>query len=130
MTVMSENNEILVLDNKVVVSYSFLHQFLSLKHVEFVSKSTGTPPLTRFFGPWKNRVKGELRYKRSILVLKPQNVEFEDSKSTFSLVFTSVKLHLHSLHLICHKAKRDLMQGILIHFSTLFNTRNSIIKSL
>ena len=38
--------------------------------------STGTPPLTRFFGPGKNRVKGKPRYRRSILVLKPQNGEF------------------------------------------------------
>ena len=52
---------------------------------------TGTPPLTRFFGPGKNRVKGKPRYRRSILVLKPQNGEFEISKSTFSLVFTIVK---------------------------------------
>ena len=62
-------------------------------------QSTGTPPVTRFFGPWKNRVKEKPRYRRSILVLKPQNGEFEASKSTFSLVFTSVKLHLQSLHL-------------------------------
>ena len=47
--------------------------------------STGTPPLTRFFGPGKNRAKGKPRY-RSILVLKPQNGEFEGSKSTFSQV--------------------------------------------
>ena len=60
--------------------------------------STGTPPLTLFFGPGKNRVKGKLRYRRSILVLKPQNGEFTTSKSTFSQVFTSVKLQLHSLH--------------------------------
>ena len=33
--------------------------------------STGTPPLTRFFGPEKNRVKGKPCYRRSILVLKP-----------------------------------------------------------
>ena len=52
---------------------------------------TGTPPLTRFFGPGKNRVKGKPRYRRSILVLKPQNGEFESSKSTFSQVFYSVK---------------------------------------
>ena len=45
--------------------------------------STGTPPLMRFFGPGKNRVKGKSRYRRSILVLKPQNGEFESSKSTF-----------------------------------------------
>ena len=76
---------------------------------------TGTPPLTRFFGPGKNRVKGKPRYRRSILVLKPQNGEFENSKSTFSLVFTSVKLQLQSLHLyLFHKVKRNLMQGILI----------------
>ena len=46
--------------------------------------STGTPPLTRFFGPGKNRVKGKPRYRRSILVLKPQNGEFDNPKSTFS----------------------------------------------
>ena len=44
---------------------------------------TGTPLLTRFFGPRKNSVKGKLRYRRSILVLKPQNGEFESSKSLF-----------------------------------------------
>ena len=44
---------------------------------------TGTPPLTNFFGPGKNRVKGKPRYRRSILVLKPQNGEFELPKSTF-----------------------------------------------
>ena len=59
---------------------------------------TGTPPLTRFFGPGENRVKGKPRYRRSILVLKPQNGEFETSKSTFSLLFTSVKMQLQSLH--------------------------------
>ena len=48
--------------------------------------STGTPPLTRFFGPGKNRVKGKPRYRRSILVLKPQNGEFDNPKSTFSLL--------------------------------------------
>ena len=45
---------------------------------------TGTPPLTRFFGPRKNRVKGKPRYRRSILVLKPKNGEYKSSKSTFS----------------------------------------------
>ena len=29
--------------------------------------STGTPPLTQFFGPGKNRVKGKLRYISCIL---------------------------------------------------------------
>ena len=37
---------------------------------------------------------GEPRYRRSILVLKPQNGEFESSKSTFSQVFTIVKLRV------------------------------------
>ena len=60
---------------------------------------TGTPPLTRFFGPRKNRVKGKPRYRRSILVLKPLNREFENLRSTSSLLFTSVKLQLQSLHL-------------------------------
>ena len=55
---------------------------------------TGTPPFTQFFGPEKNRVKGKPRYRRSILVLKPQNRVFESSKSTFSQVFTNVKLQL------------------------------------
>ena len=48
---------------------------------------TGTPPLTLFIGPGINRVKGKLRYRRSILILKPQNGEFESSKSIFSQVF-------------------------------------------
>ena len=30
--------------------------------------STGTPPLTGFFGPGKKRVKGKSHYRRSILV--------------------------------------------------------------
>ena len=82
---------------------------------------TGTPPFTQFFGPEKNRVKGKPRYRRSILVLKPQNGEFEKSKYTFFLVFTSVKLQLQKLHLyIFHKVKRNLMQGILIWY--IFNT--------
>ena len=58
---------------------------------------TGTPPLTRFFGPQKNRVKGKPRYRRSILILKHQNGEFEHSKSTFLLIFTGVKLQLYTV---------------------------------
>ena len=46
-------------------------------------RSTDTPPLTRFFGPGKNRVKGKPCYWRSVLVLKPKNGELENSKSTF-----------------------------------------------
>ena len=40
-------------------------------------RSTGTPPLMRFFGPGKNRVKGIPHDRRSILVLKLQNGEYE-----------------------------------------------------
>ena len=43
----------------------------------------GTPPLTRFFGTQKNRVKGKPRYRRSILVLEQENGTFLHSKSTF-----------------------------------------------
>ena len=50
--------------------------------------NTGTPPLTQFFGPGKNRGKGKPRYRRSILVLKHKNGEFGSSKSTFSLFFS------------------------------------------
>ena len=72
--------------------------------------TTGTPPLMQLFGPWKNRVKGKPHYRRSILVLKPQNGEYISSKSTFLLVFTSVKLQ--SLHLyLFFKVKKDLMLG-------------------
>ena len=39
-----------------------------------------------FFLPRKNRVKGKLRYRRNILVLKPKNWEYESSKSTFSQI--------------------------------------------
>ena len=64
-----------------------------------VELSTGNPPLTRFFGPGKNRVEGKPRYRRSILVLKPQNGEFDNPKSTFEdMCFSSVKLQLQSLH--------------------------------
>ena len=60
---------------------------------EFTHLYTGTPPLTRFFGPRKNRVKGKLRYRRSILVVKPKNGEFLSSKSTFraKLYYTIIK---------------------------------------
>ena len=54
--------------------------------------STGTPPLTRFFGPGKNRVKGKPRYRRSILVLKPQNGEFDNPKSTFPKFLLLLKI--------------------------------------
>ena len=51
-------------------------------------------------------------------MLKPPNGEFENSKSTFSLVFTSVKLQLNCNYTHCfyifHKAKRNLMQEITV----------------
>ena len=48
---------------------------------------TDSLSLTRFFGPGKNIVKGKPHYRRSILVLKPKNGEYESSKFTFSLFF-------------------------------------------
>ena len=54
---------------------------LSIRHP---LATTGTPPLTRFFGSGKNCVKRKQHYRRSILVLKPKNGEYESSKSTFS----------------------------------------------
>jgi hypothetical protein len=75
-----------------------------------------SPPLTRFFGPGKNRVKGKPRYRRSILILKHQNGEFGNPKSTFSLAFTNVKRQLHSLHLYFSYSKKEPMQGILEHY--------------
>ena len=62
----------------------------SKKRMNEFDITTGTPPTTRLFGPGKNHVKGKPRYRRSILVIKPQNGEFTGSKSTFSLVFTVV----------------------------------------
>ena len=49
--------------------------------------NTGTPPLTRFVGLGKNSVKGKPHYRRSILVLEPQNGEYESPKSTFLGLF-------------------------------------------
>ena len=49
----------------------------------FSQVHTGTPPLTQFFGPVKNRVKGRPCYRRSILVLKLGNGTFSFPKSTF-----------------------------------------------
>ena len=53
----------------------------------WICHTTGTPPLTRFFGSRKNRVKGKPHYRRCILVLKPQNGEYWSLKSTFLLIF-------------------------------------------
>ena len=45
--------------------------------------TTGTPPLTRFFGTQKNRVKGKPRYRRSVLLVKQENGTLLLPKSTF-----------------------------------------------
>ena len=66
-----------------------MNSIMLIYRTNYFEENTGTPPLTRFFWPGKNRVKGKPRYRRSILVLKPQNGEFSSSKSTFSLVFTN-----------------------------------------
>ena len=64
--------------------------------------STGTLPLRRFFGPRKNRVRGKPHYRRSILVLKPQNVEYESSKSTFWAKCTTCKINKSGECSKCH----------------------------
>ena len=76
---------------------------------------TGTPPLTRFCGPRKNCVKGKPHYRRSILVLKPKNGEYESSKSTFSrisnffsLIFSTIQFHCGPIIQIdCFHWKKD-----------------------
>ena len=73
---------------------------------------TGTPPLTWFFGPGKNLVKGKPHYRSSILVLKPQNGEFEISKcsepilcprlcGTLSSSYSSLDLFCYDYQLTC-----------------------------
>ena len=44
---------------------------------------TGTPPLTRIFWPGKNRVKGKLRFRMSILVQKTQKGEYKAQSPLF-----------------------------------------------
>ena len=95
-------------------------QILCSQGIVLLRNRTGTPPLTRFFGPGKNRVKGKPRYRRSILVLKPQNGEFETLKSTFSIVFTSVqlKLQLQLLHLYLSSKRncsRNAVSYLILH---------------
>ena len=58
------------LENKCSLNSSIISQ-------EYLIDNTGTPPLTRFFGPEKNRVKGKLCYRRSMSVLKPGNGEIK-----------------------------------------------------
>ena len=83
-------------------------------------QDTGTPPLTRFFGPGKNRVKGKPRYRRSILVLKPQNGEYETSKSTFLQNFLNVFRPLRRVDLLDPPFLKDFIP----HYS-LRNKRNN-----
>ena len=47
-----------------------------VKCTTYVEKNTGTPPLTRFVGTQKNRVKRKPRYGRTISVLKWENETF------------------------------------------------------
>ena len=59
---------------------------------------TGTPPLMRFLGLEKNalkvnRVIGKPRYRRSILVLKPQIGEYESLNPCFLEFFTYFIFH-------------------------------------
>ena len=60
-----------------------MSSYLLIYYSVYVILNTGSPPLTRFFEPGKNRVKGKPRYRRSILVLKPKNGEYVSSKSPF-----------------------------------------------
>ena len=57
---------------------------------------------TRFFGPGKKRIKGKPRYRRSSLVLKPQNGEYESSKSTFLWIsnFFFLDFFIHGVPII------------------------------
>ena len=81
--------------------------------------STGTPPLTRFFGPEKNRVKGKPRYRRSILVLKPQNGEFESSKSTFLRIILGSFNYFNVISGECNKYHLKIGTKIVGCFSNL-----------
>ena len=65
----------------------------------------------RIHGAQKNSVIGKPRYRRSILVLKPQNGEFDRSKSTFCQVFTSVKLQLVNAFIFFILSKKEPNAG-------------------
>ena len=72
--------------------YSIFEIFKTLDKFAIFSlifASTGTPPLTRFFGPGKNSVKGEPRYRRSILILKPQKGNLNFQSPLFEQNFTT-----------------------------------------
>ena len=76
-------------NSRVNVRFAFVSfpcsyvNLLTSKLLKSYLSSTGSPPLTWFLGPGKNQIKGKPRYRRSILVLKPQNEEYVGSKSTF-----------------------------------------------
>ena len=74
-----------------------------------ISPYTGTPPLTRFFGPGKNSVNGKPRYRRSILVLKPKNGEFEFPKSAFW-----AKLYYIFINSVNFQAKETVFQEVIL----------------
>ena len=78
----------------------------------FLSLSTGTPRLTRFFGPEKNRVKGKPRYRRSILLLKPGNMKAQ------SPLFSEIQtLFLGFFIYLIHPFKEGIM-------TTFFSIKN------
>ena len=72
------------LGQAVYANYYLYNLYRIKKSIQIEKQGTGTRPLTQIFVPGINRFKGKLRYGRSILVLKPQNGEYESPKSMFS----------------------------------------------
>ena len=70
-----------------------MHLVIFIREMKYRHSSFNT-----VFGPGKNRVKGNPRYRRSILVLKPQNGEFESSKSTFLRIFLDSFIYFIPFH--------------------------------
>ena len=78
-------------------------------------QNTGTPPLTQFFWAWKKPCfEGKPHYRRSILVLKPKNGDYESSKSTFLWIsklfswFFSLNVCMSSINRIFSEDKNVL----------------------
>ena len=80
---------------------------------------TGTPPLTRFFGPGKNRVRGKPRYRRSILVLKPQTGNMTAQSPLFEQSALQAKLK-KVVNVVNVMLKFGL---ILYHYNLLINSK-------
>ena len=67
-----------------VINKKFPEYMVSIqKKLINIKICTGTPPLTRFFGPVENWLKGKPSYRRSILVLKLGNGTLSFLKSPF-----------------------------------------------